>query len=1338
MIYKPSNHSPNMQEIDLDKDNTFSCLVNTSGEPVYAYKLSILSREGDETIYTGETENLKAPVPNKGQLNMRNINKDTHDTGKTFENGKDYQWSVRVYNAKANSLAQPNTKVCEGYLVGSTKNVVWSKIEANATDALDQLVYDRYIEVKANSASELIIGAHEPDTVTLPTSYPYIQREKISWVTKELGTDKDYVKIETEDPFDYNYLDGHDYQIYLCSDKHTVTSAFADPNTSINVSNVVVLYPSTANAYNALMNGCNPGTSDSYMSNGYESRKIVGYSSDTGEIRVHDAWPEAPTNGMVYRVFTQDVSTKLYSEVFHSDLSFVFPAGENNKYYASTIVATSAAPVTYYSDINLTANAGTLMINSSCDFCKINDNNVPVSTITKGSSVYYVQPTTYTGTSENYTAVNVDGRKGVIVIDEVSYHVPFSSLKTYIKGSEVSGAAMYDPQKIGGLPITNNKFIVRSNKWGSQVSDHRLFIQPNINIKPDTTNPNEIVFDNGVRVDIKENHTVTSAGKTIDTTFNKLDDTQWLIENIENSSVVKPPNTEVPIVPQTDYTVYTDFADSMPNNIVYARKEPKITLQFRNAIKELKEGYYENGEFYNVDGVLYEGSALYLYYDTSTEYYYHFDNDTGYTQTPSKLLEGRYNSSLNQFLNDDNTIIMPSSAYLYYDKDGKKYYLYQNNTYEETTGKEAVWVDVGTEVARDYREVRFRALWEDDPIYTVYAGTQFTDISTSVVITSSVDIDTSNPNVHVTVYSDSLCIVTLDDAIGNLPSAYYYVNNTKVFVSDGNTMEDPQIKSYQYSLYAYGPGASTADLIKQSEINYSTNTVWTFRGLDGTASTYYNILNPHIYNIAIKIVDEYDKEYDVAKDFSIYYDTDNAPISIKVDFLCDDQANEVNISAPAYAETTDYSEEIRTVTESNLDTANGKLDIGPNQTLNYTQVSSSGSLLSFPKSFTMYSKFDLTAGFVNKYEGQTGVFLMEVGHDLDSITQAVLEGKTFYNQQIAGGKPYYLDAACTIEGGTLPTARTYTIYDTEHGWVYLTDALSSIYYIKLSDVVQTTNTGVISDKNADITISSGNISRKVEVRNGAGTSAGIANGDYYVFSTDIDTTTNTEIFTYKLDLSGLYKQSSDGLVVNNDCYGVTLWHHNKGEVSEQQELNCFYIGDDICDSVNLMSPDSPDGLQITTYYALQKNANQNGDYIFVATADAFPSAVNAVKNKKYVLLVDISSSVGEYVAGIYRAVQASGGSWYWEPVLDEGYVFVDTPSDIDGIHYDNEFVDGDNNFIWREEIIDNATPVWVDGSSEQSVFINYIVDYYIIIFLRVEYINGVRTVKSQVQLERKA
>ena len=68
--------------------------------------------------------------------------------------------------------------------------------------------------------------------------------------------------------------------------------------------------------------------------------------------------------------------------------------------------------------------------------------------------------------------------------------------------------------------------------WNSE-ADHQIFVQPNINIKSDALNPPQIVWENGVRLNITQEISTLGqyvAGKKTDITFNKLDNTQWLLK----------------------------------------------------------------------------------------------------------------------------------------------------------------------------------------------------------------------------------------------------------------------------------------------------------------------------------------------------------------------------------------------------------------------------------------------------------------------------------------------------------------------------------------------------------------------------------------------------------------------------------------------------------------------------------------------------------------------------------------------------------------------------------------------------------------------------------------
>jgi len=92
------------------------------------------------------------------------------------------------------------------------------------------------------------------------------------------------------------------------------------------------------------------------------------------------------------------------------------------------------------------------------------------------------------------------------------------------------------------------------------------------------------------RVDIAK-HTDVVTGDTTDMTFDKLDDSQWLLRwpVLSTGTSVDPP-----IIPKSTYSVYTDFIDSMPNAVFYARQTPEIILGYRNMMNTDLDAIYVN------------------------------------------------------------------------------------------------------------------------------------------------------------------------------------------------------------------------------------------------------------------------------------------------------------------------------------------------------------------------------------------------------------------------------------------------------------------------------------------------------------------------------------------------------------------------------------------------------------------------------------------------------------------------------------------------------------------------------------------------------------------------
>lgn len=427
-IYKSSNLQPSLAEIDVtnEKDSVFSCQVNTSGTTVKAYKINILSGDGTKEILapSAPTE-LPKPLINKAILTSNDINSTNVPA---LINGENYQWNIRTYEllpryngtTKLNDN-QPKTLICSGFLVGSTASVLW--VPNN-----EAILYDMWVEIKGINFMPLPDG--NPDNIVLPTNVNYKERHQIYLVDRELGWNKNYTKITLEEPFKYNYRNGTTIDIYQCSDQHTLTSIYVDPNDNIERGNFIELYRN--------------GTKIC------DKTKIIGWGKTSGEIRFQEALKITDTTNK----FPKD--------------------GDTYKLY------------------------------------------------------------TYNALDKTYTEVTVE--------DNV----------------------------LGGKPIVSTTIF--ANDKGT------YFIQPNINIKTDETNPPEILFENGARLAlVKKTSDTVIPNKVTDITFDKLDNTQWVVKFGENVN-----NIDINISPKTKYTVYTDFMDSMPNAIFYARRAPIMTIQYRS------------------------------------------------------------------------------------------------------------------------------------------------------------------------------------------------------------------------------------------------------------------------------------------------------------------------------------------------------------------------------------------------------------------------------------------------------------------------------------------------------------------------------------------------------------------------------------------------------------------------------------------------------------------------------------------------------------------------------------------------------------------------------------
>lgn len=328
MIYKASSLSPNLNEIDIlsTSRNPFQAQVNTLGTSVKAYSVNILSGDGATTILNQPSQALGQEIRNKEQLSLTLTVPKSGDQvtfveegkkgltttakcedGQTLQNGKDYQWNIRMYENHSPRTADedPTTLVCSGFTVGSTTSVIWVDLsniskESDKQVVKDQLKYDRWIEISASSKNDGMMAITLPneDNLAYPTTWPYRERRQINWVYTDLGWNKDVIKIELTESFTYNYTNGKTFTLYNVSDQHTLNNFYVEPNDDIELGNYISL-----------------------NNNDSVKRKIIGYGQETGEIRLQEGFTTVPQNGDTYKLWIKDLtssSSQFSQKAYHS------------------------------------------------------------------------------------------------------------------------------------------------------------------------------------------------------------------------------------------------------------------------------------------------------------------------------------------------------------------------------------------------------------------------------------------------------------------------------------------------------------------------------------------------------------------------------------------------------------------------------------------------------------------------------------------------------------------------------------------------------------------------------------------------------------------------------------------------------------------------------------------------------------------------------------------------------------------------------------------------------------------------------------------------------------
>ena len=198
------------------------------------------------------------------------------------------------------------------------------------------------------------------------------------------------------------------------------------------------------------------------------------------------------------------------------------------------------------------------------------------------------------------------------------------------------------------------------------------------------------------------------------------------------------------------------------------------------------------------------------------------------------------------------------------------------------------------------------------------------------------------------------------------------------------------------------------DLITSSEELYNSELEWSFRGFEsGIVET-----APKTYFVAVKVVDEYDKEFmtDQAQ-FNVYYPVEAGLVPLDVKYDCKEQGISVIAQAPVYVGSTDRDGQT-SIDSSNLN--GGVLNIPANRIANYEYVLGANKVpINITNTFNFYTQFQITYDFVNSIPDGGETTVLEVGHkSKDGTSIDVL------SLRLGSGNSYYVDADGNIKLNT--------------------------------------------------------------------------------------------------------------------------------------------------------------------------------------------------------------------------------------------------------------------------------------------------------------------------------
>lgn len=198
---------------------------------------------------------------------------------------------------------------------------------------------DSYIELEDLMLKNLLFNVFKDTTNTAQYSIVYKQREKITWVTEDIGLDNNINKIELENDLDVNLKDGEVVQIYGGNNSNTNYTFFGVRDSDLNVEDIYIRFPGYRGAdcngkpindnqpyYKNKSTDYETGTKKIYDSNGKEIELISkeglqgnffnsgNYYENTGteDVPVVESKPWAITDYLPISLYGKNVSSERF------------------------------------------------------------------------------------------------------------------------------------------------------------------------------------------------------------------------------------------------------------------------------------------------------------------------------------------------------------------------------------------------------------------------------------------------------------------------------------------------------------------------------------------------------------------------------------------------------------------------------------------------------------------------------------------------------------------------------------------------------------------------------------------------------------------------------------------------------------------------------------------------------------------------------------------------------------------------------------------------------------------------------------------------------------------